>query len=91
MTKKGVLLTSPRARRERLQQPVSPRHGTYRRRTDVATPKFKIYEKTGWRWMLIDGNNEPIATSEPYDSKANARSGAENVKSTAPAAVIEDA
>lgn len=54
----------------------------------MATAYFKVYEKTGWRWMLIAGNGEPIATSEPYASKANAKRGAENVKATAPAAVI---
>ncbi len=52
--------------------------------------RFEIYEKTGWRWRLVDGNNEPVATSEPYDSKANARRGAENVQQTAPAATITD-
>ncbi len=52
--------------------------------------RFEVYEKTGWRWMLVDDNNEPIATSEPYDSKANAKRGAENVKQTAPNAPIVD-
>ncbi len=46
--------------------------------------RFEVYEKTGWRWMLIDDNNEPIATTEPYDSKADAKRGAENVEATAP-------
>ena len=54
----------------------------------MAQARFEIYEKTGWRWKLIDGNNEPIATSEPYASKSNARRGAENVQSTAPGATI---
>jgi uncharacterized protein YegP (UPF0339 family) len=53
--------------------------------------RFEIYEKSGWRWKLIDGNNEPIATSEPYASKSNAQRGAENVKTTAPIAPIVDA
>lgn len=51
--------------------------------------RFEVYEKSGWRWMLVDDNNEPIATSEPYDSKANAERGAQNVKDTAPRAPIE--
>lgn len=50
--------------------------------------RFEVYEKTGWRWKLIDGNNETIATSEPYASKSNAKRGAENVKATAPGATI---
>lgn len=53
--------------------------------------RFEIYEKTGWRWKLIDGNNETVATSEPYASKANARRGAENVQRTAPGAAITEA
>lgn len=57
----------------------------------MATPRFEVYEKSGWRWKLVDGNGEPIATSEPYASKANAERGAENVKTTAPAAEIVDA
>ena len=54
----------------------------------MSTPRFEIYEKTGWRWKLIDGNNEPIAISEPYASESNARRGAENVQATAPIAEI---
>lgn len=57
----------------------------------MATPKFKVYEKTGWRWKLIDSNGESIAISEPYDSKSNAKRGAQNVKDTAPLAEIDDA
>lgn len=53
--------------------------------------RFEIYEKTGWRWKLIDSNGEPIAISEPYDSKSNAKRGAQNVKDTAPVAVIVEA
>ncbi|PIP30739.1 DUF1508 domain-containing protein [bacterium (Candidatus Howlettbacteria) CG_4_10_14_3_um_filter_37_10] len=50
--------------------------------------RFEIYNKSGWRWMLIDGNNEPIATGEPYSSEAAAIRGAENVQKTAPKARI---
>lgn len=49
----------------------------------MAKARFEIYEDHGWRWQLIDGNNETIANSEPYESKSNARRGAENVKTTA--------
>ena len=55
----------------------------------MAKAKFEIYEKSGWRWKLIDGNGEPVATSEPYASQSNARRGAANVKRTAPEADIE--
>lgn len=50
--------------------------------------RFEIYEKSGWRWKLIDGNNEIVAISEPYASKSNARHGAENVRQTAPQARV---
>lgn len=50
--------------------------------------RFEIYEKSGWRWKLNDGNNETVATSEPYASKSNAERGARNVQSTAPIASI---
>jgi uncharacterized protein YegP (UPF0339 family) len=56
----------------------------------MAQAKFVVYERTGWRWRLVDGNGETIATSEPYVSKANAKRGAENVKATAPTATIVD-
>lgn len=55
----------------------------------MGTPRFRVYEKSGWRWQLIDGNGEPVAQSEPYDSNANAARGAESVKTTAPDASIE--
>jgi uncharacterized protein YegP (UPF0339 family) len=57
----------------------------------MARAKFEVYEKSGWRWKLIDTNGEPIAISEPYSSKAKAKEGAENVKATAPGAEIVDA
>lgn len=50
--------------------------------------KFRVYLKTGWRWLLIDDNGEPVAQSEPYSSKEAAIQGARNVKSTAPTASI---
>jgi uncharacterized protein YegP (UPF0339 family) len=57
----------------------------------MATPRFEVYEKSGWRWKLVDSNGEPIAISEPYESKSNAKRGAQNVKDTAPMAEIVDA
>jgi uncharacterized protein YegP (UPF0339 family) len=55
----------------------------------MASPKFVIYEKTGVALAAVDGNNETIATSEPYGSKSHAVRGAENMKKTAPVASIE--
>jgi uncharacterized protein YegP (UPF0339 family) len=55
----------------------------------MAKPRFVVYENSGWCWRLVDGNNENIAASERYASKANAVRGAQNVKSTAPDANIE--
>lgn len=57
----------------------------------MTTPKFEIYEKTGWRWRLRDTNGEVVATSEPYATRTNAERGAQNVKTTAPDADIVDA
>lgn len=57
----------------------------------MATPKFEIYQSgTQYRWRLKDGNGEIIASGEGYATRANAQRGAENVKSTAPNAIIED-
>lgn len=56
----------------------------------MSKAKFEIYEKSGWRWQLIDTNGEPVATSEPYASKANAERGARNVQDSAPGAEIVD-
>jgi len=50
---------------------------------------FHVYYKTGWRWMLVANNNEPVAISEPYSSEAAAKRGAETVKSLAPVATIK--
>lgn len=51
-------------------------------------PTFEVYEDHGWRWKLIDGNGETIATSEPYASESNAELSAKNVQATAPVATI---
>jgi uncharacterized protein len=58
----------------------------------MADAKFQIYADAGgkYRWRLRDGNGEIVASSgESFDSKSNAKRAAENVKSTAPNAVIE--
>lgn len=54
----------------------------------MAKARFEIYEANGWRFQLIDANNEPIVNSEPYSSKSAAIEGARNVKATAPVADI---
>lgn len=59
----------------------------------MAKPRFKLYEDTAgqWRWRLLDGNSEKIASSgESFVSKSNAKRAAENVKSTAPGADIDE-
>jgi uncharacterized protein YegP (UPF0339 family) len=57
----------------------------------VATPKFEIYEDAGgkWRWRLLDGNSEKVASSgESFESHSNAKRAAQNVKDTAPTATV---
>ena len=59
----------------------------------MATPKFEVYQDTAgkYRWRLKDGNGEKVASSgESFDSRYNAKRAAENVKATAPQAIIED-
>lgn len=56
--------------------------------------KFVIYSDSGgnYRWRLVGRNGQTIASSgESFDSKSNARRAAENVKSNAGSAAIEDA
>jgi uncharacterized protein len=60
----------------------------------MATAKFETYTDAAgrWRWRLKDSNGTKIASSgESFASKANAKRAAENVRTTAPGAVIEDA
>jgi len=55
--------------------------------------KFEIYkDKTGeFRWRLVHTNGQVIANSgEGYKAKANAMSGIDSVKETAPSATVED-
>jgi uncharacterized protein len=58
----------------------------------VARAKFEIFMDVGgkYRWRLRDGNNRKVATSgESFESRANAKRAAENVKVTSPNALIE--
>ena len=55
--------------------------------------KFVIYTDSGgkYRWRLVAGNGQTIASSgESFDSRSNARRAAENVKSNAGSAEVED-
>lgn len=57
----------------------------------MATPKFEVYQDVAskWRWRLVDGNNQKVASSgESFDSHSNAKRAAQNVKATAPSATI---
>lgn len=59
----------------------------------MANPKFEIYADAGgkYRWRLKDGNGEKVASSgESFENRSNAKRAAENVKSTAPDAEVED-
>lgn len=52
---------------------------------------FEVYPDSGtrYRWRLKAANGQTVATSnESFDSKFNARRGAENVKQNAGAAII---
>ena len=54
--------------------------------------KFEIYkDKRGeFRWKLLAGNNQVIATGEGYTSKDGCKNGIESVKKNAPEAEIDD-
>lgn len=55
--------------------------------------KFVIYSDSSgkYRWRLVSGNGQTVASSgEAFDSKSNAHRAAENVKSNAGSATIED-
>jgi uncharacterized protein YegP (UPF0339 family) len=59
----------------------------------MATPKFELYTDSAdhWRWRLKDSNGIKIASSgEWFASKASAKRAAENVRTTAPGAIIEN-
>lgn len=55
--------------------------------------KFEIYAdaKGSYRWRLVASNGQTVASSgESFASKANARRAAENVKTNAGKAEIEE-
>ncbi len=54
--------------------------------------KFEIYKdkKGEYRWKLLAGNNQIIATGEGYSSKDGCKKGIESVKKNAPKAKIDD-
>jgi len=54
--------------------------------------KFEVYKDAGgqFRFRLIAPNNEIIAVSEAYTSKAGCMNGIESVKKNAPIAEIVD-
>lgn len=56
----------------------------------MRNPYFKIFQDRagGWRWTLIAGNGEPVATSEGYTTKYSAERSAARVKEIAAIAVI---
>lgn len=57
----------------------------------MAMPRFEVYEDAAgtWRWRLKDANGVKIASSgESFASEFNAKRAAENVKATAPSAVV---
>lgn len=53
-------------------------------------PKFELYQdKAGkYRFRLKAANNEVIATSEAYESKASAKNGIKSVQRNAPKAEV---
>ena len=54
--------------------------------------KFVLKEGAGgtFRFNLVAGNGEVIATSEAYESKSTALAGIESVKTTAADATLDD-
>src|SRR4051794_9015807 len=55
--------------------------------------RFELFKDHAgrWRWRLKDGNNVKVATSgESFASRASAKRAAQNVKVTAPVAVLRD-
>lgn len=54
--------------------------------------KFEVYKdrREEFRWRLRADNNEIIAVSEGYTSKAGCKNGIESVKKNAPKAEIVD-
>lgn len=54
----------------------------------MATPRFELYEKAGWRWRLVDRNGRVIAWSLRYATKAGAKQAAQRTKEMAAAAEV---
>jgi uncharacterized protein YegP (UPF0339 family) len=54
--------------------------------------KFELYRdvKQQYRWRLIAGNGEIVATSESYTTLASARRSAERVREIASTAIITE-
>lgn len=55
--------------------------------------RFVIYKDSGgnYRWRLVAGNGQTVAGSgQGFDSQANARRAAENVRDNAGSATVED-
>lgn len=53
--------------------------------------KFVVKQaKGGYRFNLVAGNGEIIATSQTYGGKASCLAGVERVRESAPAAALED-
>ncbi len=55
--------------------------------------KFVVYaDNSGkYRWRLVSGNGQTVASSgEAFDSRSNARRGAENVRDNAASAQVEE-
>ena len=57
----------------------------------MATPRFELYERAGWRWRLVDDNGRVVAYGFRYASKANAKRAAQKAKDAAAVAAIVDA
>jgi uncharacterized protein YegP (UPF0339 family) len=55
-------------------------------------PKFEIYTDSAgkFRFRLVAPNNEIIAASEAYETKASCENGVQSVKTNAPKANIVD-
>ena len=58
----------------------------------MVKPHFRIFQdRAGYfRWTLIAGNSEPVATSEGYNSHSGARNSVLRVKAIAFEATIVD-
>lgn len=54
-------------------------------------PHIAIYRSpNGWRWRLVGGNGEVIASGEGYSTKSNARRGARTMQRAAMEAELVD-